>query len=650
MGFKALISGGMLVLVASAAMGQSLDPVRIEMLRSILKGNNCVLTEAQAGNILPRFNFDRAETRAIVGAMVAAGEVRLDGSTLNLVDGSCSSGNDVASLLGQPDVQQFVAIMSENGCEMTEAEGEQVFTARGFSQQRVGAIIGPMIEAGIASFDSGRGLLSVSSAYCSPVMAEVEAPVEAPVQRPVQVEPMEQVAGEIDRSGMFGLTQVRGLVDLMAQNGCTVNLQNPDTYIAEAGIDQGYVSFIGRKMLSDGFASMADGQNLVLSAPYCIANGAAPVLPVEQAPAVVTPPAQVTVPVAPGMSAESVQVMGIFNAVGCTIPVVNAQALFDAAGMTQQNALTGLGAFIASGQVTVGAQGEFVAGPDICDPEQALVAQPAQVVENTQNETPTPVIEAPDVVEMMENDGSPEGIFMAVMSQNGCALSEAAARDLMPAAGVRMDQAFRIADALVAAGNASYADGGTVLQISSAICAQSDGPAAIPLPEVESEQVLETPLEIAPEMPEASVEASDPRAGVLAMLAANNCEVSQSNVGAMIGAAGLEFGPTIQMLSQMMADGTATSPDGGQTLQVAPPLCVVASAAPVAAATPRDIFINLIKQNNCSITASEFSSLLPVEGLDASTAFGLIGELEAEGFISLPPTRDTVTLSAEMCR
>ena len=234
-------------------------------------------------------------------------------------------------------------------------------------------------------------------------------------------------------------------------------------------------------------------------------------------------------------------------------------------------------------------------------------------------------------------DAAPEGLFLAVMAENGCEMAEADARSLMPAAGLRMDQAYRIADAMVAAGEATYSDSGAVLQISSARCAASDRPAALP------EAGLATPAEA----PAENMETKDPRAGVLAMLAANNCEVSQSNVGAMIGAAGLEFGPTIQILSQMMADGTATSPDGGQTLQVAPPLCVVAVAT---TATPRDIFINLIKQNNCSLTASEFSALLPVEGLDASTAFGLVEELEAAGDIYLPPTRDIVTLSAENCR
>ena len=236
---------------------------------------------------------------------------------------------------------------------------------------------------------------------------------------------------------------------------------------------------------------------------------------------------------------------------------------------------------------------------------------------------------------------------MATMAEYGCALNVEAAHEIMPAAGLRMDQAYLIAEALVAAGDANYAENGGLLQISSARCAQSDGPAAVPAPQPVEEIVEAAPTQVvAP-----PADPADMRTALLAMLAANNCEVTQANVGTMIGDAGLEFGPAIQELNQLMSEGLATSPDGGQTLQVAPPDCVAASAAVSAgASTPKEIFINLIKQNNCSITASEFNALLPVDGLDASAAFGLIGELEAEGIITLPPTRDTVTLSAENCR
>ncbi len=499
------------------------------MFRSILEGNNCVLTEAQASNILPRFDFERDETRAIVGALVAAGEVRLDGNTLNLVDGSCGSDDPVADLLGQRDVQQFIAVMAENGCAMTETEGEEIFTARGIGKDQVGAIIGPMIQNGMATFDAGQGLLSVSSAYCSP------APVVVEVQ-PIEVVPT------------------------------------------------------------------------------------------------------------PTPMDISAQLLAVFNAEGCSIPVANANAAFTEGGLTLQEALSGVGVFIASGQITMGAQGEFIADSSICGAAQG------QAVVNTPV-TPTPIepvspVSEP-VSEVTENDGSPEGIFYSIMAQNGCVLAEETARELFPAAGLRMDQVYLITDALIESGEANISGGGAELVVSSARCAQSDTPATpvAPVAVTQTPTVTETPspTPVAPVV----VDASDPRAGLMAMLAANNCEVTQGNAAALIGAAGLEFGPSMQLLSQMMADGTATTPDNGQTLLVGPPLCVASTAEPQ---TPREVFINLIKQNNCSITAAEFSTLLPVDGLDASAAFAMISDLEAEGVITLPATRDVVTLSAENCR
>ncbi len=565
MGMKALVTGAMMASLAGGAMAQTLDPVRVEMFRSILKGNECTLTEVAAGNILPRFDFSKEETRAIVGALVAAGEVQLDGNTLMLVDGSCGTGDAVADLLGQRDVQQFIAVMAENSCAMTEADGEAIFTARGMTKAQVGAIVGPMIQAGMASFDAG--VLTVDSTYCAaPVMAE-ETPNEASVPADM---------AELDRSGMFGMSRVRQLVDLMAQNSCTLNMEVADGYLGEAGIEHSFAAFIGRKMLSDGFASMADGENLVLSAPYCISAGGETVV------------AEVEMPV------------------------------------------------------------------------EAPMEAPVELPIST--------------LAMVEKLGEREIAFLEVVEQNGCALNIVAAEALLADAGLRMDQAYQIVDSLMADGNASLSNDGALVSFNPVLCgseiqpveqvAQSPGNPASPEGEVidgfvadreaaaaQMEALLaENEARIAAAMDaqrgEAQLEA-DPRAGVLAMLALNSCEISQSNAAEMISAAGLDFNTSMQMLTQMMGSGEATSPDGGQTLQVSAPLCVAAGVEPK---TPRAAFINLIKQNNCSVTAAEFSALLPVDGLDATTAFAMISELEAEGVITLPATRDVVTLSAEMCR
>ena len=434
MGMKVLATSAVLVSLAGGAMAQALDPVRVEMFRSILAGNECTLTEAAAANILPRFDFTRDETRSIVGALVAAGEVQLDGNTLMLVDGSCAADDPVADLLGRRDVQQFIAVMAEHGCAMTEDEGERIFPERGMDQAQVGAVVGPMIQVGMASFEAG--ILSVDSAYC-------------------------------------------------------------------------------------------------------------------------------------------------------TAPVVAAEA--------------------------------------------------APVVE-------APVTEPTSTATASEDESSPRGRFMAAVIGNGCALEVSTAESyLADEAGLRMDQAFRIVDDLVAEGEATLISSGTVVQVDLALCGET-GTALV----VEQANPVEAPIVMPVEAPITPVANSDdPRAGLLAMLAANNCEITQANAAELIAGAGLDFNTSMQMLTQMMGAGEATSPDGGQTLNVNAPLCVATAAEPM---TPRDAFINLIKQNNCSITAAEFSAQLPVNGLDANTAFGMIGELEAEGVISLPATRDVVTLSAEMCR
>ncbi|MBL1437191.1 MAG: hypothetical protein COB08_013455 [Rhodobacteraceae bacterium] len=723
---KALIAGGILAVTASASMAQSLDPVRVEMFRSILKGNECVLTEAAASNILPRFDFSREETRSIVGALVAAGEVRLDGNTLNLVDGSCEAEDPVVALLGQRDVQQFIAVMAEYGCAMNEADAEQIFTDRGVNKAQVGAVVGPMIAANMATFEAG--VLSVNSAYCAvPVVAEatsavvgasaeldrsgmfgmgrvralvdvmaansctlnMETPdaflIEAEIEHSfatfvarkmisdgyasmVDAENMllptpycvsanspalaaqpstetpsgdmaivataeaatasaETPATEMDRSGMFGMSRVQGLVDVMAQNGCMLNMEVADGYLAEAGLAHSFATFIAKKMISDGFAGMVDAQNMVLSAPYCISAGGA--APIVQAEAVVEQAVE-TVSDELGVDMAAVAtIRQILSENGCRIDNEKMQELLPPAGFTPENAQPIFDFLEHNGEMS-NVDGILIYAGASCTA--------------TPMETP---VELPVITTAFENDGSPRGRFLAAVIGNGCALEISTAESLLAdTAGLRMDQAFRIVDELVSEGEATLMSDSSIVQIDLALCAEPG--TALAVVQTSPVEAVETPVITPVEAVEVAVETSDnPRAGLLAMLAANNCEVTQANAAALISAAGLDFNTSMQLLTQMMGSGEATSPDGGQTLNVGAPLCVAGGAVPM---NPRETFINLIKQNNCSITAAEFGALLPVDGLDSSTAFGMISELEAEGVISLPATRDVVTLSAEMCR
>ncbi len=571
----------------------------------------------------------------------------------------------------------------------------------GFTKDNIKPVFG-YLESNGEMGEDGEDLVFYSDA-CTAIPAEV---VTSTAETP---------AAELDRSGMFGMSRVAALVDVMAQNGCTLNMEVADSYLAEAGIEHSFATFIAKKMLSDGFASMVDAENMVLSAPYCIAAGGA--VPVEDAPVeqgvdmtkvaslreiflanscrlttdmfaigpigdslisagftqqnilpildyldandevtgngydiVFLDEACSAAPVETPSSAEtsaataevdmselSVKVIQVFNAIGCTLPVTSANDVFTQLGLSTSDSLAGMEPLITNGQITVSASGgEFILDPTICDPSNSVLPEAA--------ETGVPEAEAvePAAPMMAVNDGTPLGAFISVAAQNNCSMDVSAAAGLLAGVDLRMDQAYRIVDDLMADGQASLSNGGALVTLDSTLCAGT----AQPVEQVQTPVEPATP--VSPTTPdETTVDSTDPRAAVLAMLAANGCEITQANAAGLISAAGLDFNSSMQMLTQMMSSGEATSPDGGQTLQVGAPLCVAASVEPK---TPRETFINLIKQNNCSITAAEFGSLLPVNGLDANTAFAMISELEAEGVISLPATRDVVTLSAEMCR
>jgi len=789
MNLKACITGSLMALLASSAMAQSLDPVRVQMFRSILKGNECTLTETAAANILPRFDFTRQETRAIVGALVAAGEVQLDGSTLMLVDGSCGTGDPVVDLLAQDNVQQFIAVMAENGCAMNEADAEPIFTARGINKAQVSAVIRPLMQNGIATFTNG--VLRVDSAYCaSPaVVAEAVEVVGSPVEAP-------EAMVELDRSGMFGMSRVRQLVDVMAANDCTLNMDVPDAFLAEAGIEHSFATFVARKMVSDGFASMADAQTMLLPAPYCVsANSPAPVveaqaeqgvdmdmvaslreiflanscrLTEDQMDALLPPagfnkdnikpvfgyleangemgddgpdlvfyndacagaPAEVATASAETTAAEMdrsgmfgmsrvAALVDVMAQNGCTLNMEVADDYLGEAGIEHSFATFIARKMIADGFASMaGAENMVLSAPYCLAAAGAVVVAEVETPVETPIETPLEVPSEETGVDMAKvalirqifaenncrlseemmgellpaagfsradagavfnyleaqgeladvdndailtgasctatqaetpsmagNDGTPKGIFISVAAQNGCALDVASVEEPLAVAGLRIDQAYRIVDDLIMDGKASLTNGGALVTLDPSICSGAAQPVE---PEAQAETAI-SPEAASEPAQTTTVDSTAPRAGVLAMLAANGCEVTQANAAELVAAAGLDFNASMQILTQMMGSGEATSPDGGQTLQVGAPLCV-ATAAGAPQMTPREAFIDLIKQNNCSITAAEFSSLLPANGLDASMAFGMISELEAEGAITLPATRDVVTLSAEMCR
>ncbi len=363
MGAKVFTAGIMASFLATAVGAQTLDPARVELLRAVLAGNDCSLTEAEAGIVLPGMDFTREESRAIVEALVAQGKVVLNGGTLDLVDGSCESETPVADLLARRDVQQFIAIMSENNCALNASAAEQVFTARGISKSEVTAVVAPMLQNGLASFDGVAGILTVNSPYCAASVA-AESPESQPESQPESPQDTPVQAPEAQQPGLLGREDVTIYLEVMRNQACSVNAADMAAVFANSALQVAAAFSISTELAAEGLA-VINGSQLTIDSSICL--GATDV------PAVATP------------------------------------------------------------------------------------AAPPQ--------TPAP------------NDGSPEAVFLAVMSENNCTLPEPQARELFAAAGLRIDQAYAIANALVAAGEASYGDNGRVLNISAARCGLAATPA-----------------------------------------------------------------------------------------------------------------------------------------------------------------------------
>lgn len=489
-------------------------------------------------------------------------------------------------------VAQFLNLISLNGCSITEDAAERVFPQNGFDRDQARVIVTQLVSAGTLVF--ANGILEFADGNCSAPMP-------------------------LDSNGLTA--QQAQFIDIMALDNCSMTQDTAQTLFPENGMSFSTADEVADQLMDLGVATIAeDGETLVVGPEYC-------------SPAEIGANTEIAPQNAPEEHEQERSVVDdmnlmleIMGTVGCRLDSNSSDAVFTAGGLDPEIGVARAFELINQGFA------------EIIDGTVLVIAEPPCV------STVSDESEAPENTEPLTNDTatdgdeSPSDIFHSVMASASCELTELDARNLFPAAGLLMEDAYSIADQLVAAGQAYYSEDDTTLTVTSAECIDRMQ-AANPVEAAESD-----PVEGVETMPATD----DPEAQFLALLAANACEITQANARDMIAAAGMDYNTTMGIAAAMLNDGRASSPDGGQTLQVSAPLCVAAgSAGPKG---PRDIFIEILRGNNCAMTAGEFSSLLPVDGLDQNTAFGLITELEAEGVISLPPTRDVVTLTAGNCR
>ncbi len=423
------------------------------------------------------------------------------------------------------------------------------------------------------------------------------------------------VDGSCKSIGGLNILQ-RQFADILALNNCAISEDAAEAFFPANGMEFSVAQDIAKSLIDVGWATVSgDGQILALGPEYCTA---APVMSPEESVEIVvedTPEGQTP---ERSLIENFNLLLSIMAAEGCRLDLASYVEVLTAGGLDLETGVSAAMDLIANGF------GEIIDNSVlyIYEPQCVPVSGSVEISDEPATEP------AFDSTEM--------GIFMSVMVQNNCILTENMARTQFATAGLAMEQVYILAEEMVRNGQGDYSDDDTTLTITAAECS-----AATPRP------VEDTMPNDQPDNMPIDTDANDPEAQFLAILAGNDCQISQANARDVFAAGNLDFNTGMGIASRMLNDGRATSPDGGQTLNIAPPLCGIAAAGP---SNPRDIFIEMLQGNDCSMTAGEFSAALPVDGLDQNTAFGLITELEAEGVIALPPTRDVVTLTAENCR
>lgn len=200
-----------------------------------------------------------------------------------------------------------------------------------------------------------------------------------------------------------------------------------------------------------------------------------------------------------------------------------------------------------------------------------------------------------------------EAVMTQAVRLNGCVMAEANAEALLADFGLDRSNATPFAEALIASGAATLTDG-EIFRLSPAVCAGAE-------------------LAAAP----VAAEPFDARAVLVLALANNGCAMSETEAEVLLPPLGLTMDTAETVADALIAEGLARF--DGESLIGTPQLCIGmgVDTAPVTMAmtgTPRDRFIQMMADNGCSITETEFEAVMVSYGLTEDNA-----DTVAEAFI-----------------
>lgn len=159
--------------LASPALGDTIDPARAALFIDTIRGNDCAMSEEQAGTILPALGFDQEETSGYVELLFLADLVMLDHDrqVLTLAEQLCAAdaAGDAATFARAVGGRAalFIDAVRRNDCAISEDQAEDLLPELGLEWDEVGNFVDVLLEAELVSFSDDGSVLTLSDPLCT---------------------------------------------------------------------------------------------------------------------------------------------------------------------------------------------------------------------------------------------------------------------------------------------------------------------------------------------------------------------------------------------------------------------------------------------------------------------------------------------------
>jgi len=286
------------------------DPERDRFI-AIFEQHGCVLSQKDAPLVLGGNGISKQESRVIVEELMGAGQAFLEGSDLRLSPEICTSQDPsdqsnaeaVKSILDKH--AQFLKLVQENGCKMSEDDAEAILPPHGISMEEAEDIFGSWLASGQAKFEFEGDVLMLGDELCA---GNQKVAISRPAFSDVELEV---------------LTAIRA-------NGCRITEQEADELLPELGISKEDTAEIMDRWQKTDIVSF-EGPHAVLATDLCSAHG------IDEN----------------DTQARSAAFVGIIEANGCTMNENLASVILPEAGFEKDEVRDIVGQLVESGMVQI---------------------------------------------------------------------------------------------------------------------------------------------------------------------------------------------------------------------------------------------------------------------------------------------------------